>query len=139
MALYMLIESVHRTARSAGVTMLNKRYRLTKRGSFAYVYKKGASRASGALRITFVRGKGVPKIGVSVPNTVGKAVVRNKVRRRIRAYMRGVVLALPPVQMVVSAKKGAENLTYAQLSAALTELLQKNGLYEKKTHGTANT
>jgi len=44
--------------------VLNKRYRLTKRGSFNYVYKKGSSQSCGAIRLTYVRGKGLAKIGV---------------------------------------------------------------------------
>lgn len=112
--------------------MLQKRYRLTKRGSFTYVYKKGTSQSAGALRITYVHSKGVAKIGISVPNTVGKAVVRNKVRRRIRACMRSIVPHLRPVQLVISAKKGAQELTYAQIDTALRTQLSKAGLYEEK-------
>lgn len=109
--------------------MLGKRYRLTKRGSFAYVYRKGAGAAAGPLKITYVRSKGVPRVGVSVPNTVGKAVVRNKVRRRIRAVLRAAVPQLKAVQMVVSAKKGAQDLTYAQIESTLHALLKKAELY----------
>ena len=112
--------------------MLNKRNRLTKRGSYTYVYKKGETRSVSNLRITFVRGKGVPRVGISVPNSVGKAVVRNKVRRRIRAAMRGFVPYVKPAQLVISAKAGAENLSYAQIEGALRELLTRSGLYEKK-------
>ena len=113
--------------------MLNKRYRLTKRGSFNYVYKKGSSQSCGAIRLTSVRGKGLAKIGVSVPNTVGKAVVRNKVRRRIRAAARLLVKRVKPAQIVISARKGAEALTYAQIESFITELFEKVGLlYEKK-------
>lgn len=118
--------------------MLSKQNRLTKRGSFTYVYKKGVSHADGALRLTFVAGKGQPRIGVSVPNTVGKAVVRNKVRRRIRAAVRGMLPALRGAQMVISARKGADELTFAQIDAALRGLLTKSGLYEEKeSHAVA--
>ncbi|MDE6398901.1 MAG: ribonuclease P protein component [Clostridiales bacterium] len=115
-----------------GEDMLSKQNRLTKRGSFAYVYRKGASRPDGALRITYVAGKGAPRIGISVPNTVGKAVVRNKVRRRIRAAMRGFVPHMRSAQMVVSAKKGAETLSYAQICETLRRLLYRSGLYDQK-------
>lgn len=110
--------------------MLSKRYRLTKRGSFNYVYKKGSFKSGGAIKITYVVSKGLPKVGISVPSSVGKAVVRNKVRRRIRAAMRGYVRGLKPAQIVISARKGAEELTYAQIDARLYELLNKSGLYE---------
>ena len=109
--------------------MLGKRNRLTKRGSFNYVYTKGAAKAVGAIKLTYVSAKGQPKIGISVPNSVGKAVVRNKVRRRIRAAMRGYVAHIKPSQIVISARKGAESLTYAQIDGKLYELLNKSGLY----------
>ncbi len=112
--------------------MLEKRYRLTKRGSFSYVYRKGESRSVAALRITYVRSKGLPKVGISVPNTVGKAVVRNKVRRRIRATLRPLMPSVRSAQIVISARKGAEEMNYAQIESAVCELLGKVGLYEKK-------
>lgn len=112
--------------------MLNKRNRLTKRGSFTYVYKKGGTHAQNSLRITFVRSNGAPRVGISVPNSVGKAVVRNKVRRRIRAAMRTLISDIRPSQFVISAKSGAENMTYAQIESTLRELLIRSGLYEKK-------
>ena len=112
--------------------MLAKKYRLTKRGSFNYVYRKGSGLNSSELRLTFVFSKGAPKVGVSVPNTVGKAVVRNKIRRRIRAAMRAYVPYMKPSQVVISARKGADTLSYAQIDAKLYELLTRAGLYEKK-------
>ncbi|MCI8413374.1 MAG: ribonuclease P protein component [Clostridia bacterium] len=118
--------------------MLNKRYRLTKRGSFSYVYGKGERNNLGALRITYVRGKGCPKVGISVPNTVGKAVVRNKVRRRIRAALRPMMSGMRSAQIVVSARKGADELTYAQIENMLAELFAKSGLYEKKADALAH-
>ena len=112
--------------------MLDKRNRLTKRGSYNFVYKKGETHSLNNLRITFVRSKGLARVGISVPNSVGKAVVRNKVRRRIRAAMRGIVPNLRASQIVISAKSGADTLTYAQIESTLRELLFKSGLYEKK-------
>ena len=117
--------------------MLNKRYRLTKRGSFTYVYKKGEHKSGGELKITYVKGRGVAKIGISVPNTVGKAVVRNKIRRRIRASLRGYVGGIRPAQIVVSARKGAHELTYSQIDEKLCDLLVRAGLYEKENHASA--
>lgn len=119
--------------------MLSKQNRLTKRGSFTYVYRKGVTKPDGALRLTYIAGKGAPRIGISVPNAVGKAVVRNKVRRRIRAAMRGFVPVLRSAQMVVSAKKGAEALSYAQIRETLRRLLIRSGLYDQKeNHAVAH-
>ncbi|MDE7394887.1 MAG: ribonuclease P protein component [Clostridiales bacterium] len=108
--------------------MLSKRYRLHKHGSFTYVYNKGAGKSDGPLKITYVRCRGVPKIGISVPNTVGKAVVRNKVRRRIRAALYPLTSRIKGAQIVFSARKGADALTYAQIERSLYTLLGRVGL-----------
>ena len=108
--------------------MLSKRYRLHKHGSFTFVYKKGEGRSDGPLKLTFVRARGQAKIGISVPNTVGKAVVRNKVRRRIRAVLYPLTDRIKPAQIVFSARKGAETLTYAQIEQSVYALLNRAGL-----------
>ena len=108
--------------------MLSKRYRLHKHGSFAYVYKKGEGKTAGPLKITYVRSRGLAKIGISVPNTVGKAVVRNKVRRRIRAALYPLTPRIQPAQIVFSARKGAEGLSYAQIEQSVHTLLARAGL-----------
>ena len=108
--------------------MLSKRYRLHKRGSYTFVYKKGEGKTDGPLKITFVRCRGQAKIGISVPNTVGKAVVRNKVRRRIRAVLYPLTTRIKPAQIVFSARKGAEMLTYAQIEHSIHALLNRAGL-----------
>lgn len=110
--------------------MLSKRYRLTKRGSFNYVYKNGSARNSGALRLTYVLSKGGAKIGISVPNSVGKAVVRNKVRRRIRACLADLVKRTKSAQIVISARKGAEDLSYSQICESVTELFDRAQLFK---------
>lgn len=105
--------------------MLAKRYRLTKHGSFNYVYRKGTAVRAGLISLIFVKGgKGV-KIGFSVPNKVGKAVVRNKVKRRMRAAAHLYTDKLRSVQLVFSAKAGASALGYGEIAAAVEKLLTK--------------
>ena len=68
--------------------MLAKKYRLTKRGSFAYVYRKGGAVRGKYMTLIYVSGKETPRLGLSVNNKVGHAVVRNKLKRRMREVMR---------------------------------------------------
>ena len=101
--------------------MLAKRYRLTKHGSFNYVYRKGNAVKSGVVSLVFVRGgKGV-KFGFSVPNKVGKATVRAVIQERKDKIKGGV-------QAVFSAKQGASEMTYPQLEETMEKLLSKAGL-----------
>ena len=94
--------------------MLAKRYRLTKHGSFNYVYRKGNAVKSGVVSLIFVRGGKSVKFGFSVPNKAGKATVRNKVKGGVQA--------------VFSVKNGASEMTYSQLEETMEKLLSKAGL-----------
>lgn len=109
--------------------MLAKRYRLTKRGSFAYVYRSGKTQYCSCIGLTYVPGKGGVRIGFSVPNKIGKAVVRNKLKRRMRAAAGQLLPRLTHgAQLVFSAKKGAEELDYRAVYEAMDKLLVKVGV-----------
>jgi ribonuclease P protein component len=112
--------------------VLVKANRLTKRGSFKFVYNNGAHTREGALSLTYVKGR-TRKVGFSVSNKLGKAIVRNKLKRRLRSVVRGLIPRMAFVQAVVSAKPGAETLTYAQLSAAVIKLFTRAGLLSQIT------
>jgi len=112
--------------------MLKKCYRLTKRGSFTYVYNKGARASRPLLGLVFVPAKNL-RIGFSVPNKVGKAVVRNLLKRRLRAYVRSILPQIRPAQIVITAKPDADKLTYSELTATVRELLLKAKLLKELT------
>nr|WP_240939930.1 ribonuclease P protein component [Planosporangium flavigriseum] len=64
------------------------------------------------------------RAGFVVPKTVGKAVVRNKVRRRLRHLIRERLAALPPgATVVVRALPGAAERTFVELAADLDAAL----------------
>ncbi len=110
--------------------MLAKKYRLTKHGSFNYVYRHGERHNRYPISLVYVKGgKGV-KVGFSVPNKVGKAVYRNKVKRRLRAAAAVYLGSLCPSQLVFSATEQAKALTYAQIENAVGKLLSKAGLLQ---------
>src|SRR5262249_7392825 len=61
-----------------------------------------------------------PRVGFVVSKAVGKAVVRNKVRRRLRSVMRGYLPALPGGSLlVVRAHPQAAAARQADLAAEL--------------------
>ncbi len=65
------------------------------------------------------------RAGFVVPRTVGGAVVRNKVRRRLRHLVRERLTDLPAgSSLVVRALPGAESRDYAQLGADLDTALR---------------
>ncbi|MCM1306133.1 MAG: ribonuclease P protein component [Bacteroides sp.] len=63
---------------------MQKQYRLKKRASFAYVYRKGDRAAARDLLLLSARSREGLKIGLSVSKKVGNAVVRNRVKRLLR-------------------------------------------------------
>lgn len=69
--------------------MLKRQNRLTKRKEFAYIYKNGSKINSKNLSIVIVPSKKQDfRVGFSVNNKIGKAVVRNKIKRRLREIVK---------------------------------------------------
>ena len=62
---------------------MKRTYSLRKNSQFQYVYRRGKSCACRELVLLFVRGPRM-QVGFSVSKKVGKAVVRNRVKRRLR-------------------------------------------------------
>ena len=58
-------------------------------------------------------------VAYAIPRTTGPAVVRNRLRRRLRAVVRE--LPLEPGDYLISASQGAAELPYAQLRGYVRE------------------
>jgi ribonuclease P protein component len=95
--------------------------RLRQRREFEECYASGV-RVSGRHLQVFVlpaRGpKARTRLGISVSRRVGGAVVRNRVRRRLREIFRRTRGALfsSPVSLVVNGRPSAATATFPQLS-----------------------
>ena len=89
---------------------------LRRRGDFARVTRRG-KRASGPALTCFVaEGRRATRVGITVAGTVGNAVVRNRLRRRIKAILDRYGLADPPWRDVVFiARPGAGELDFDRL------------------------
>jgi ribonuclease P protein component len=78
--------------------------RLTRREDFATAVRRGRRAASGAVVVHLARcgdADASPRVGFVVGRTVGGAVVRHRVQRRLRHLMRGRLAALPGGALVV--------------------------------------
>ena len=73
-----------------------KTFRLLRRSEFRRVYDEG-QRRSASLCTVFVRPNGLPqsRLGVTTPGRLGKAVLRNRLRRRLREVFRRQRAKLP--------------------------------------------
>ncbi|WP_353512397.1 ribonuclease P protein component [Thermus sp. LT1-2-5] len=68
------------------------------------------------------------RVGIVVSKKVGKAVVRNKVKRRLREILRR--LHLPKAHLLVVASPEAREASYAELFQDLVRALRKSGLIQ---------
>ena len=110
--------------------MLKSINRLRKRKEFAYLYNNGTAKHSAHLTLVYLPTKHRPlKIGFSIGKKIGKAHTRNLIKRRLRAIFREIVPTLPNnYNVVVIAKAGVENITFADLKAEVDIIVQKSGL-----------
>ncbi|HEY4439816.1 MAG TPA: ribonuclease P protein component [Candidatus Elarobacter sp.] len=89
---------------------------LRRRGDFARVTRRG-KRSSGAALTCFVaEGRRRTRVGITVAGSVGGAVVRNRLRRRLKAILDRYPLDRPPFRDVVFiARPGAGELPFDAL------------------------
>jgi ribonuclease P protein component len=71
------------------------------------------------------------RYGFITSKRLGRAVVRNRVRRRLREAVR-VLPANPGWDVVVSAKTRAAEADFHELSRAVIELLERAGILDEK-------
>ena len=107
--------------------MLDKAHRLNKHGSFSYVYRKGKRLSETDVVLIYTPARSV-RVGFSVSNKVGKAVVRNKVKRRLRASASDKLARLSGCQAIVIANPSAAGKDYAVLDGELNNLFVRAGL-----------
>ena len=77
---------------------MHRRYRLTRSQDFDAVYRRGRSVSTRFLVLYWFPREDVaeePRLGLAVPKRVGTAVVRNRVKRRLREVWRERLEGIP--------------------------------------------
>lgn len=100
---------------------------------FRRIYSKGKSTVTPALAV-YARPNNRPcnRLGLTVGTKVGKAVKRNKVRRRLREAYRIHEDRIPAGwDLVVVARVRSAYASYAELERELLRSLDKLGVYRK--------
>jgi len=110
---------------------VKKENRLRRRNDFTRVYRRGKSYANKYLVIYVLpNGREVNRFGFSVGKRVGKAVVRNRMRRRLRELCRlHVDLLTPGYDIVVIPRNPVLEVDYATIRSALRHLFHKAGIF----------
>lgn len=119
---------------SRGGERFRRAQRLRSSRDFQYVRRRGRSLGGQLLALAYSReivgpraatGQTAPsRIGFSVSKRVGKAVVRNLVKRRLRESIRRDLSRLAPGwDIVITARPAAAHASYDQLCSELNALL----------------
>ena len=105
-----------------------KEERLTKTHQFKRVYNQGKSVANN-LVVLYVLKKSNDqqrRVGFSVSKKIGKAVVRNKVKRRLKeVYRRHKNRLISGIDLVVIARQGIDQATYEEIKESLLGIYNK--------------
>ena len=108
---------------------------LTRDGQFQLVYDRGRSWAARDIVVRALpNGLDLTRYGLAVGRRLGKAVVRNRVKRRLREILRKSPLS-PGWDIVLIARRPAAKADYKNLEKSVTDLLIKAGLSIGKYEG----
>lgn len=113
---------------ASGVAVVRGEQYLTKRAQFDLVYDQGSSWVSSAVVMkASPNGLDLSRYGFSVSRRVGKAVVRNRVKRLLREVLRQTPLQ-PGWDIVFVARPSAARADYPGLGKTVRGLLFRAGL-----------
>jgi ribonuclease P protein component len=100
--------------------------RLVRRGEFDAVYRAGKRRSSSHFTV-FFRANQLPvsRFGFSIKKALGGAVVRNRIRRRIREIVRCHRMEIPAGwDIVIHPKSGVAGAGFGGLTVDLVRLMK---------------
>lgn len=111
--------------------MLAKQYRLTKNKDFEKVTKEGQAIFSREIGLKWIKNNlSVSRFGIIVSLKIDKkAVVRNKIKRRIRAIIfQNLKTIKSGYDIIIITKPEIKNLNYWQLKNKIEQLLKRVNL-----------
>ncbi|HET7685673.1 MAG TPA: ribonuclease P protein component [Candidatus Limnocylindria bacterium] len=103
---------------------------LRRRAEFDAVMRSGTARSHRLLVLRWRRSdRAESRVGFSTPKSLGGAVVRNRVRRRLREIVRERLDEIGAgVDLLLIARPDAGAASFAELRSAATTLLERAGI-----------
>lgn len=112
---------------------MQKKYRLKNGKVFDYLHRRGKSVANKLLVLVYAPSKFSLKVGFIVSKKVGKANVRNKVRRRLREAFRALIpFVKDNHNFIFIARQECAEADFFELASAVRHLLKKENLIDKE-------
>lgn len=116
---------------------IRRAQRLRNRREFAAVYRHGRPYRSELLVLRVLRTGGpVSRFGFTTGQALGKAVARNRLKRRLQEAVRSL-----PVEsgwdVIVNARRGAETVQYERLRAVVRELMVRARVLREVEEGAS--
>jgi len=117
---------------------MHRQLRLRRRADFDAVFQRGRAWHNELLVLrSLVNGLEHNRYGFVTGKRLGGAVVRNRLRRRLRESIR-VLASRPGWDVVVSAKMPAAGASFQELNRAVIELLNRAGILDQNAAGEAS-
>lgn len=111
---------------------MKRRHRLADKARFRQVRQQGASQAHPLVVLCYLKNEEtVSRSGFSVSKRIGKAVARNRARRRLSEAVRSLWdMVTPGWDLVWVARPGVNEATFTDLQSACARLLRRARLLE---------
>lgn len=109
---------------------MEKKYRLRKNIEFKRVYSKGKNYWNRNL-ILYIKKNGLEetRLGITITKKIGNAVVRNKIRRKIKEiYRKNYPNIKSGYDLIIIPKKNVIDLSYQELESSLIHILKISNL-----------
>jgi len=126
--------------------MIATAFRLRKHADYQRVYAASRKQVSRQMSYFFApqlapsgtaSDGATPRIGLTVGKAMGKAVDRNRIKRRMReAVRRNLVLLTAPVDVILHPRRAVLDLDFAELDREVAHILRA---IEKAAHLPAST
>ena len=97
---------------------------LRRRSDFSRVHRRGKRQVGPLLVLLAADARDASRAGITVSKAVGNAVVRNRLRRRVKAVLDRTAFGRPPYRdIVLIARPGSGEADFAAVVAELGRLL----------------